>query len=81
MHQLLIPPLFLFFLENVEPPYEVVFQENAQFRNAPPHIRVEKMFEQIQSKLPGKPKFLLCILAERKNSHVYGKIILLNKRD
>ncbi|KAL0875862.1 hypothetical protein Bca101_025567 [Brassica carinata] len=57
---------------NVEPPYEYVFQENAQFRNAPAHIRVEKMFEQIQSKLPGKPKFLLCILAERKNSHVYG---------
>ncbi|KAJ0238727.1 Protein argonaute 9 [Hirschfeldia incana] len=57
---------------NVEPPFDVVFQENAQFRNAPPHIRVEKMFEQIQSKLPGKPKFLLCILAERKNSNVYG---------
>ncbi|KAG2313363.1 hypothetical protein Bca4012_027928 [Brassica carinata] len=57
---------------NVEPPYEFVFQENPQFRNAPAHIRVEKMFEQIQSKLAGKPKFLLCILAERKNSHVYG---------
>ncbi|CAH8362423.1 unnamed protein product [Eruca vesicaria subsp. sativa] len=65
---------------NVEPPYEFVFQENAQFRNAPPHIRVEKMFEQIQSKLPGKPKFLLCILAERKNSLVYGKAFYHSRR-
>lgn len=30
------------------------------------------MFEQIQSKLPGKPQFLLCLLPERKNSDVYG---------
>ncbi|CAH2072228.1 unnamed protein product [Thlaspi arvense] len=57
---------------NVEPPYEVVFQEEPRFKAAPPNIRVDKMFEQIQSKLPGKPKFLLCILSERKNSLVYG---------
>uniref|UniRef100_A0A2P2LXH8 Argonaute 4 family protein n=1 Tax=Rhizophora mucronata TaxID=61149 RepID=A0A2P2LXH8_RHIMU len=30
------------------------------------------MFEEIQSKLPGAPKFLLCLLPERKNSDVYG---------
>ncbi|CAN8244256.1 unnamed protein product [Cochlearia groenlandica] len=57
---------------NVEPPYKEVFQENGQFRNAPASIRVEKMFEQIQATLPGKPLFLICILAERKNSLVYG---------
>ncbi|KAL0887394.1 hypothetical protein Bca101_011377 [Brassica carinata] len=57
---------------NVEPPYNV-FQENPRFRDAPAHIRVETMFEQMQSE-PGKkkPLFLLCILAEKKNSLVYG---------
>ncbi|XP_020250268.1 protein argonaute 4B-like [Asparagus officinalis] len=30
------------------------------------------MFEQIKSKLPAAPKFLLCLLSERKNSDVYG---------
>ncbi|KAG2274435.1 hypothetical protein Bca52824_056990 [Brassica carinata] len=58
----------------VEPPYKVVFQEDPIYRGAPPNIRVEKMFEQIQSELrkEGKPKFILCILAEKKNSLVYG---------
>ncbi|KAL0751030.1 hypothetical protein Bca101_033033 [Brassica carinata] len=58
----------------VEPPYKVVFQEDPNYRGAPPNIRVEKMFEQIQSELrkEGKPKFILCILAEKKNSLVYG---------
>lgn len=41
-------------------------------RRAPPVRRVEDMFEQVKTKLPGAPKFLLCILAERKNSDVYG---------
>lgn len=34
------------------------------------------MFDLIQSKLPGPPLFLLCILAERKNSDVYGTAFL-----
>ncbi|KAL6548657.1 Protein argonaute-4 [Orobanche gracilis] len=42
-----------------------VFEENQQFRRAPPMVRVEKMFEEVQSKLPGPPKFLLCLLPER----------------
>ncbi|KAK4408330.1 protein argonaute 4 [Sesamum angolense] len=54
----------------IEPPFDV-FEENAQFRRAPPLVRVEKMFEDIQSKLPGPPKFLLCLLPERKNSDIY----------
>nr|GMD16245.1 protein argonaute 4 [Ipomoea batatas] len=56
---------------SVEPPFDV-FEENPQFRRAPPVVRVEKMFEDIQSKLPGAPKFLLCLLPERKNCDVYG---------
>ncbi|KAJ8436293.1 hypothetical protein Cgig2_023344 [Carnegiea gigantea] len=35
-------------------------------------VRVEKMFEDVQSKLPGPPKFLLCLLPERKNYDLYG---------
>nr|VDD33029.1 unnamed protein product [Brassica oleracea] len=62
---------------NVEPPYKVVFQEDPDYRGAPANIRVQKMFEQMQSELrkegiEGKPKFILCILAEKKNSLVYG---------
>ncbi|KAG5401557.1 hypothetical protein IGI04_016164 [Brassica rapa subsp. trilocularis] len=49
-----------------------VFEEGHQFRRAPPMIRVEKMFEEIQSKLPGAPQFLLCLLPERKNCDIYG---------
>lgn len=55
----------------MEPPFDV-FEENPQYRRAPPIVRVEKMFEEIQAKLPGAPKFLLCLLPERKNCDLYG---------
>ncbi|KAL2316931.1 hypothetical protein Fmac_030807 [Flemingia macrophylla] len=55
----------------IEQPFDV-FEESGQFRRAPPLVRVEKMFELIQSKLPGAPQFLLCLLPERKNSDLYG---------
>ncbi|XP_051141870.1 protein argonaute 4 [Andrographis paniculata] len=55
----------------VEDPFDV-FMENGQYRRAPPQVRVEKMFEEVQSKLPGPPKFLLCLLPERKNCDVYA---------
>lgn len=49
-----------------------MFDESPQFRRAPPMVRVEKMFETIQSKLPGAPQFLLCLLPDRKNCDIYG---------
>jgi len=55
----------------VEDPF-VVLEENHSMRRAPPPARVEDMFEQIKSKLPGAPRFLLCLLPERKNSDIYG---------
>ncbi|KAG6414004.1 hypothetical protein SASPL_126720 [Salvia splendens] len=55
----------------VEEPFDV-FEESQQFRRAPPLVRVDKMFEEVQSKLPGPPKFLLCLLPERKNCDLYG---------
>ncbi|XP_057441491.1 protein argonaute 4-like [Lotus japonicus] len=56
----------------IDEPYEEIFEENGQFRRAPPLVRVEKMFERIQKELPGAPSFLLCLLPERKNSDLYG---------
>ncbi|KAL3653292.1 Protein argonaute-4 [Castilleja foliolosa] len=56
---------------SVEAPFDV-FEESPQFRRAPPMVRVDKMFEEVQSKLPGPPKFLLCLLPERKNCDIYG---------
>ncbi|PKA57956.1 Protein argonaute 4B [Apostasia shenzhenica] len=55
----------------VENPFDV-FEENPSVRRAPPPVRVDDMFENIKNKLPGVPKFLLCILQERKNSEIYG---------
>ncbi|KAI4382180.1 hypothetical protein MLD38_008177 [Melastoma candidum] len=55
----------------VEPPFDVI-EETAQNRRAPPSVRVDKMFEEVQEKLPGAPKFLLCLLPDRKNCEVYG---------
>ncbi|KMZ57729.1 Protein argonaute 4A [Zostera marina] len=49
-----------------------VFMEDKSMWRAPPKDRVEAMFKLMESKLPGKPNFLLCILAERKNSDIYG---------
>lgn len=56
---------------NIEDPFEVI-EESPQFRRAPAVVRVEKMFDAIQSKLPGAPAFLLCLLPERKNCDIYG---------
>ncbi|XP_048495997.1 protein argonaute 4 [Beta vulgaris subsp. vulgaris] len=50
-------------------------EENPQDRRAPPLVRVDKMIEQVRSQLPDKrkpPIFILCVLAERKNSEIYG---------
>ncbi|KAL5722545.1 Protein argonaute 4B [Ranunculus cassubicifolius] len=55
----------------VEDPF-VVIEENPQARRAPPLARVEQMFEQIKTKLPQIPLFLLCLLPERKTSTIYG---------
>ncbi|KAK6936917.1 PAZ domain [Dillenia turbinata] len=56
---------------NISPPFDV-FEESPSNRRAPPLVRVEKMFEDVQSKLPGAPQFLLCLLPERKNCDLYG---------
>lgn len=58
-------------MQLVEQPFDI-FEENPQFRRAPPAVRVDKMFEEIQAKLPGAPQFLLCLFPDRKNCELYG---------
>ncbi|GMY09800.1 protein argonaute 16 [Fagus crenata] len=56
---------------HIERPHTLI-EEDPQLRKASTLVRVEKMFEQIQAKLPGPPEFILCVLPERKNSEIYG---------
>ncbi|KAI3928981.1 hypothetical protein MKW92_038943, partial [Papaver armeniacum] len=49
-----------------------VFDENPQHRRNPANVRVDRMCDQMKATFPNPPKFLLCILADRKNSDVYG---------
>lgn len=55
----------------IERPHTLL-EEDPQTRRGSPLARVEKMFELIRAKLPGPPDFILCVLAERKNSDIYG---------
>ncbi|KAG8640543.1 protein argonaute 16 isoform X1 [Manihot esculenta] len=55
----------------IERPYTLI-EEDPQSRRGSPVSRVEKMFEQMIPKLPWEPKFILCVLPERKNSDIYG---------
>ncbi|KAJ6674629.1 PROTEIN ARGONAUTE 6 [Salix viminalis] len=56
---------------NIERPHTLI-EEDQQSRRGSPLARVERMFELIRDKLPGPPEFILCVLAERKNSDIYG---------
>ncbi|CAK7349045.1 unnamed protein product [Dovyalis caffra] len=56
---------------NIERPHTLI-EEDQQSRTGSPLARVERMFELIREKLPGPPEFILCVLAERKNSDIYG---------
>ncbi|PIA35479.1 hypothetical protein AQUCO_03500087v1 [Aquilegia coerulea] len=56
---------------HIDNPHSLI-EEDSQWRRAGPVVRVEKLFEQVKTKLPGPPEFLLCILPERKNCDIYG---------
>ncbi|THG10740.1 hypothetical protein TEA_023116 [Camellia sinensis var. sinensis] len=55
---------------HIERPHTLI-EEDPQYTTSSPLVRVEKMFELITAKLPRPPEFLLCVLAERKNSDIY----------
>ncbi|XP_021745671.1 protein argonaute 4A-like [Chenopodium quinoa] len=49
------------------------FEEDPQYRRAPPPVRVDKMADQVMSRLRYKPPtIILCVFADRKNSEIYG---------
>lgn len=68
-----IPSLKRLALQKVEDPFDVI-EEDPSMRRAPAARRVDGMIDKMQKKLPGQPKFLLCVLAERKNSDIYGQL-------
>lgn len=65
----------------MEPPICII-EENGRFRQAPPAIRVERMFEQLDmqlkplrarlSKNKTWPDFIICLLPN-KDSEIYGQ--------
>ena len=63
-------------LQETEEPYTVI-EEIPSMRRASASVRVEEMFSQIKKKLPGAPRFLLCLLPEKKNNEVYGWFMFL----
>lgn len=54
----------------------VVLKENPFMRRVPALARVKDMFEQIKSKLPRAPRFLLCLLSMRKKFNIRGLFLL-----
>lgn len=62
-------------MQLIERPFTLL-EEEPHSRRQSPVIRVEKMFELIQTKLPNPPDFVLCVLPERKNSDIYGMVLL-----
>lgn len=55
--------------------FDKVIEEDGSFIREPPNVRVERMYAKLRTTLPHeKPHFLLCILPEKKNSDIYGRI-------
>uniref|UniRef100_A0A453T8R4 Piwi domain-containing protein n=1 Tax=Aegilops tauschii subsp. strangulata TaxID=200361 RepID=A0A453T8R4_AEGTS len=59
-------------IQEIEDPHGDAIEESPAVRRAPASRRVDEMFAQLKSKLPGQPKFLLCLLPARKNCEIYG---------
>ncbi|KAI4300973.1 hypothetical protein L6164_034296 [Bauhinia variegata] len=52
---------------------KVVLEENCEFKNAPPFVRVEKMYEQYTKFSSKEPDyFILCLLPQRMSKDLYG---------
>ncbi|OMO91480.1 Argonaute/Dicer protein, PAZ [Corchorus olitorius] len=49
-----------------------MFHEKFENRHLSPVLRVDNIFKEIIAKHPKGLRFLLCLLPERKNSHLYG---------
>ncbi|KAJ4771651.1 Argonaute family protein [Rhynchospora pubera] len=54
----------------IDEPYDI-FEEERNMRGTAPNVRVDEMLKHLET-LPSVPRFLLCLLSERKNSDIYG---------
>lgn len=61
------------FAFKVMTPPSCVLEENPKNIKKPPSVRVDMMFQQLQSRFKhNPPKFILCLLADKKFSDLYG---------
>ncbi|XP_057787133.1 protein argonaute 4A-like [Salvia miltiorrhiza] len=57
----------------VTSPPACVLDENPKNRKKPPSVRVDMMFQQLQSRFKHHPpKFIICLLSDKKLSDLYG---------
>ncbi|CAL9761195.1 unnamed protein product [Musa acuminata subsp. burmannicoides] len=56
---------------NIEEP-SVFLEEDREWMRSDPIVRVEKMFKKIEAKFTGPPRFILCVLPEKKTCDIYG---------
>lgn len=52
-------------------------EEDREWMRSDPIVRVEKMFKKIEAKFTGPPRFILCVLPEKKTCDIYGESNLL----
>ncbi|THU48237.1 hypothetical protein C4D60_Mb09t24110 [Musa balbisiana] len=50
----------------------VFLEEDREWMRSDPIVRVEKMFKKIEAKFTGPPRFILCVLPEKKTCDIYG---------
>lgn len=68
--------LCVWLLQNIEEP-SVFLEEDREWMRSDPIVRVEKMFKKIEAKFTGPPRFILCVLPEKKTCDIYGESNLL----
>ncbi|URE28760.1 DUF1785 domain containing protein [Musa troglodytarum] len=56
---------------NFEEP-SVLLEEDREWMRSGPMVRVEKMFKKMEAKFAGPPRFILCVLPEKKTCDIYG---------
>ncbi|KAJ3684604.1 hypothetical protein LUZ61_013768 [Rhynchospora tenuis] len=56
----------------IDSPFDI-FEEGRNMRGTAPNLRVDEMFKHLlKAEFHSVPRFLLCILSERKDSDIYG---------
>ncbi|RRT76656.1 hypothetical protein B296_00004626 [Ensete ventricosum] len=59
-------------IQKMEEP-SVFLEEDREWMRSDPILRVEKMFKKLETKFTEPPRFILCVLPERKICDIYGE--------